>query len=63
MGQMCTNHLNECINNFQRVHNVNQDETYNVQLLPTSFYYFPYPKHAYNGHGFADVISLIILED
>eukprot|EP00544_Gedaniella_sp_CCMP2646_P011049 CAMPEP_0202485298 /NCGR_PEP_ID=MMETSP1361-20130828/4169_1 /ASSEMBLY_ACC=CAM_ASM_000849 /TAXON_ID=210615 /ORGANISM="Staurosira complex sp., Strain CCMP2646" /LENGTH=199 /DNA_ID=CAMNT_0049114165 /DNA_START=82 /DNA_END=678 /DNA_ORIENTATION=- len=32
-------------------------------LIPTSFYYFAYPKHADNGKGFGCVISLILLEN
>jgi 2'-5' RNA ligase len=61
--QTCSNLLNECIDTFQRVPNVNQDETEtnHVQLLPTSFYLFPYPKQADNGRGFGCVISLILL--
>ena len=33
-----------------------------VQLVPKSFFFFPYPKHADNGKGFGCVISLILLE-
>jgi 2'-5' RNA ligase len=60
--QMRSDLLNECVDNFQRVPNINQDETNNVQILPTSFYYFPYPEHADNGRGFWCVISLILLK-
>lgn len=33
-----------------------------LQLIPTSQYYFPYPKTADNGTGFGCCISLLILE-
>jgi hypothetical protein len=33
-----------------------------LQLIPTSQYYFPYPKTADNGKGFGCCISLLILE-
>lgn len=38
------------------------DTPSNFQLIPTSHYYFPYPKTADNGKGFGCVISLLILQ-
>ena len=34
----------------------------NIKLMPTSHYYFPYPKTADGGKGFGCCISLLILE-
>jgi len=33
-----------------------------IKMIPTSHYYFPYPKTADNGRGFGCAISLLILE-
>lgn len=34
-----------------------------IEIKPSSFYFFPYPKTADNGKGFGCVISLLILEN
>ena len=41
---------------------LNNDINRQLQLIPTSHYYFPYPKSADNGKGFGCCISLLILE-
>ncbi|KAK1744546.1 hypothetical protein QTG54_005079 [Skeletonema marinoi] len=38
------------------------NDTKQLQLIPTSQYYFPYPKTADNGKGFGCCISLLILD-
>lgn len=64
--QMCSDLLNECVVRFQQMTEPNDTQDYSnqgrVQLCPTSFYYFPYPKHADNGLGFGCAISMILLE-
>jgi hypothetical protein len=64
--QMCSELLNECVDKFQQMAEPNDTHDYSnqshVQFCPTSFYYFPYPKHADNGRGFGCAISMILLE-
>lgn len=38
------------------------DDRPNIKMIPTSHYYFPYPKSADNGKGFGCCISLLILD-
>lgn len=41
----------------------NDDAGINIQLIPKSFYFFPYPKEADGGKGFGCVIAMILLEN
>ena len=61
--------LIKCIDKFRQSTSNGQEDTpdesvhnQRLQLVPTSFYYFAYPKHADNGKGFGCVISLLILK-
>ena len=65
--------LRQCLEEYQK--QIAADTTFNndgqqtqtngkqmIQLIPTSQYYFPYPKTADNGKGFGCCISLLILD-
>jgi 2'-5' RNA ligase len=59
--------LRSCIHEFHRLAStINKTSSSSsntvIQLIPTSQYYFPYPKTADNGKGFGCCISLLILE-
>ena len=71
--ETCRDLLHKCIDTFRQEWNADEsiqnDEddantvnTQEMQLIPTDFYYFPYPKHADDGKGFGCVISLLLLE-
>ena len=53
------NILRQCLRDYCKQH---QTEQMAIKLIPTSHYYFPYPKTADNGKGFGCAISLLILE-
>jgi 2'-5' RNA ligase len=64
--------LYECVDKFREFADKGHDDATHestwhppmqLMLIPSSFYYFAYPKHADNGKGFGCVISLILLEN
>ena len=57
--------LRRCLEDFRKQTSATTDTSSPsnmLQLIPTSQYYFPYPKTADNGKGFGCCISLLILE-
>lgn len=67
--QQAESMLRQCLKEYhtQAVDIFNDEQTLHnnrkqLQLIPTSQYYFPYPKTADNGKGFGCCISLLILE-
>ena len=57
--------LRKCLSEYRCLlddRNIAQNEPPVIKLIPTSPYYFPYPKMADNGKGFGCAISLLILE-
>jgi 2'-5' RNA ligase len=54
--------LSKCLAEYYTRASKGSETPSNIQLTPTSHYYFPYPKTADNGKGFGCVISLLILE-
>jgi len=54
--------LSNCLAEYYTRASKGSETPPNIQLIPTSHYYFPYPKTADNGKGFGCAISLLILE-
>ena len=61
--------LKRCIQKYEietkKLNALNKDKPKpsKFELVPTSLYYFPYPKMADDGRGFGCVIALVILEN
>lgn len=57
--------LRKCLSEYRCLlddRNIAQNEQPIIKLIPTSPYYFPYPKMADNGKGFGCAISLLTLK-
>lgn len=57
--------LQECLFTYKKTEKLTSltaADGININLIPTEFMFFPYPKDADNGKGFGCVISLLVLE-
>mmetsp|Transcript_14482 Transcript_14482/g.17611 ORF Transcript_14482/g.17611 Transcript_14482/m.17611 type:complete len:264 (-) Transcript_14482:249-1040(-) len=60
--------LQKCVNTFVKIMTDSTSELQHsskpiIELIPSSFYFFPYPKEADNGRGFGCVIPLMMLKN